>query len=91
MDNESKSYGYVRVATFDQADPELKQQIGAICLLQSLGYCVALAPKDFDGNERKLNILPIIADLEADSPVLLETKKLLQAESMLVIKGFSKK
>ena len=91
MTNESKTYAYGRVATANQLDSELKQQIGTICLHQKMGYTVALAPKHFDGNDTNLSILPILADLEAEHPEFQNIVKLLQTDSMLVIKGFAGK
>ena len=44
MENTSKTYAYGRVATADQLHPERKQQLGTVCLLQKMGYTVALAP-----------------------------------------------
>lgn len=91
MTNESKTYAYGRVATANQLDSELKQQIGTICLLQKMGYTVALAPKHFDGNDTNLSILLILSDLEAEHPEFQNIVKLLQTDSMLVIKGFAGK
>ena len=91
MENTSKTYAYGRVATADQLHPERKQQLGTICLLEKMGYTVALAPNHFAGDESKLTILPILADLEAEHPVFQNVVKLLQTDSMLVIKGFGGK
>ena len=91
MENTSKTYAYGRVATADQVDSEMKQQLGTICLLQKIGYTVALAPKHFAGDERELTILPILADLEAEHPEFENVVKLLQTDSILVIKGFAGK
>ena len=91
MANESKTYAYGRVATADQLHPELKQQIGTICLLQKMRYTVALVPKHFAGDESDLTILPILADMEAEHPEFQHVVKLLQTDSMLVIKSFAGK
>ena len=56
-----------------------------------MGYTVALAPKHFSGDESDLTILPILADLEAEHPEFQNVVKLLQTDSMLVIKGFGGK
>ena len=86
MANESKFYGYMRTATASQVDPEAKQQLGTICLLQKMGYTVALAPKHFDGNDSKLSILPVLADLNAEHPEFQNAVKLLQTDPTIVIK-----
>ena len=91
MENTSKTYAYGRVATADQVYPEVKQQLGTICLLQKMGYTVVLAPNHFAGDERDLTILPILADLEAEHPEFQNVVKLLQTDSILVIKGFGGK
>ena len=91
MENTSKTYAYGRVATADQVHPEMKQQLGTICLLQKMGYTVALAPKHFAGDERELTIVPILSDLEAEYPEFQNVVKLLQTDSILVIKGFGGK
>ena len=91
MANASKIYAYGRVATADQLHPEVKQQLGTICLLQKMGYTVVLAPNHFAGDERDLTILPILADLEAEHPEFQNVVKLLQTDSILVIKGFGGK
>ena len=91
MENTSKTYAYGRVATADQLHPEVKKQLGTICLLQKIGYTVALAPKHFAGDERELTILPILANLEAEHPEFQNVVKFLQTDSMLVIKGFGGK
>lgn len=54
MENTSKTYAYGRVATADQLHPEVKKQLGTICLLQKMGYTVALAHKHFAGDESDL-------------------------------------
>ena len=91
MENTSKTYAYGRVATADQLHPERKQQLGTVYLLQKMGYTVALAPKHFAGDESDLTILPILADLEAEHPEFQNVVKLLQTDSILVIKGFAGK
>ena len=91
MANELKTYAYGRVATADQVHPERKQQLGTICLLQKMGYTVALAPNHFADDESELTILPILADLEAEHSKFQNVVKLLQTDSMLVIKGFAGK
>ena len=91
MENTSKTYAYGRVATADQVHPEVKQQLGTICLLEKMGYTVALAPNHFAGDESDLTILPILADLEAEHPEFQNVVKLLQTDSILVIKGFGGK
>ena len=42
MTNESKTYAYGRVATANQLDSELKQQIGTDKSLQSLRFIICL-------------------------------------------------
>ena len=91
MANASKTYAYGRVATAHQLHPEVKQQLGTICLQQKKGYIVVLAPNHFAGDESDLTILPILADLEAEHPEFENVVKLLQTDSMLVIKGFGGK
>lgn len=91
MANASKTYAYGRVATADQLHPEVKQQLGTICLLQKMGYIVVLAPNHFAGDESDLTILPILTDLEAEHPEFQNVVKLLQTDSILVIKGFAGK
>ena len=91
MANASKTYAYGRVATADQLHPEVKQQLGTICLLQKMGYTVARASNHFAGDESDLTILPILADLEAEHPEFQNDVKLLQTDSILVIKGFAGK
>ena len=91
MANASKTYAYGRVATANQLHPEVKQQLGTICLLQKRGYTVVLAPNHFAGDESDLTILPILSDLEAEHPEFQNVAKLLQTDSILVIKGFGGK
>ena len=91
MENTSKTYAYGRIATADQVHPEVKQQLGTIFLLQKMGYTLALAPNHFAGDESELTILPILADLEAEHSKFQNVVKLLQTDSMLVIKGFAGK
>ena len=91
MENTSKTYAYGRVATADQVHSEVKQHLGTICLLQKRGYTVVLAPNHFAGDESELTILPILADLEAEHSKFQNVVKLLQTDSMLVIKGFAGK
>ena len=91
MANASKTYAYGRVATADQLHPEVKKQLGTICLLEKMGYTVALAPNHFAGDENNLTILLILAGLEAEHPEFQNVVKLLQTDSILVIKGFAGK
>ena len=50
-----------------------------------------LIPNHFAGDESDLTILPILADLEAEHPEFENVVKLLQTDSILVIKGFAGK
>ena len=56
-----------------------------------MGYTVARASNHFAGDENNLTILPILAGLEAEHPEFQNVVKLLQTDSMLVIKGFGGK
>ena len=58
---------------------------------KKMGYTVALAPNHFADDESELTILPILADLEAEHSKFQNVVKLLQTDSMLVIKGFAGK
>lgn len=79
--------GYARFATRSQADPETEKKLETIKLLQEIGYCVAVAPDDFDGDQKKLQNLPQITGQVLDDSVCDQIRSLIRGEKMLVISG----
>lgn len=59
MAKDKKCAGYVRFATRSQADPETEKKLETVKLLQEIGYCVAVAPDDYDGDQKNCRICRI--------------------------------
>lgn len=85
MAKDKECAGYARFATRSQADPETVKKLEAVKLLQEIGYCVAVAPEDFDGDQRKLQNLPLIIGHPLDDCVCDEVRSLIAGDKMLVI------
>ena len=79
--------GYARFATRRQADPETEKKLETIKLLQDIGYCVAVAPEDFDGDQKKLQNLPLITGQALDDSVCDQVRFLIRGDKMMVISG----
>ena len=79
--------GYARFATRSQADPETEKKLETIKLLQEIGYYVAVAPDDFDGDQKKLQTLPLITGQAPDDGVRDQVRSLIRGDKMLVICG----
>ena len=58
MASECKCAGYGRVATKAQAYPQAEKKLEAVRLLQEIGYKVAVAPVDFQGDSDSLKQIP---------------------------------
>lgn len=87
MANDKKCAGYVRFATRSQADPETEKKLEAVKLLQENGYCVAVAPDGYDGDQKKLQNLPHITGQALDDSVCDQIRSLIRGDKMLVISG----
>lgn len=87
MAKDKKCAGYVRFATHSQADPETEKKLETIKLLQEIGYRVAVAPEDFDGDQKKLQKLPLITGQPLDDCVCDRVRSLISGDKMLVICG----
>lgn len=89
MAKDNTCAGYARFATRCQADPETEKKLETIKLLQEIGYCVAVAPEDFDGDQRKLQKLPLITGQTPDDGVRDQVRFLIRGDKMLVISGMA--
>ena len=87
MAKDKKCVGYARFATRSQADPETEKKLEAEKLLQEIGYRVAVAPEDFDGDQKKLQELPLIMGHPLDDCVCDQVRSLISGDKMLVICG----
>lgn len=87
MTNEQACTGYARFATRNQTDSETEKKLDAVRLLQEIGYKVAVAPADFDGDQKKLQNLPLIMGHPLDDCVCDRIRSLIGGDKMLVICG----
>lgn len=87
MASECKCAGYARVGTKAQADIQTTKKIEAVRLLQEIGYKVAVAPVDFQGNSDPLKQIPPLMGLASGNPELEKAFALLCGEQTLVITG----
>lgn len=87
MAKDNTCAGYARFATRSQADPETEKKLETIKLLQEIGYSVAVAPEDFDGDQKKLQNLPLITSQTPDDGVCDQFWSLIRGDKMLVISG----
>jgi len=85
--SECKCAGYARVGTKAQADIQTTKKIEAVRLLQEIGYKVAVAPVDFQGNSDSLKQIPPLMGLASGNPELEKAFALLCGEQTLVITG----
>ena len=87
MASECKCAGYARVGTKAQADIQTTKKIEAVRLLQGIGYKVAVAPVDFQGDSDSLKQIPPLVGLTSGDPELEQAFALLCGEQTLVITG----
>lgn len=87
MASECKCAGYARVGTKTQADIQTTKKIEAVRLLQEIGYKVAVAPVDFQGDSDSLKQIPPLVGLDSGDPELEQAFALLCGEQTLLITG----
>ena len=85
MASECKCAGYGRVATKAQAYPQAEKKLEAVRLLQEIGYKVAVAPVDFQGDSDSLKKIPPLVGLTSGDPEMEQAFALLCGEQTLVI------
>ena len=86
MSDECNCAVYCRVGTKSQADEQAEKKLEAVRLLQEIGYKVAVAPVNFQGNPESLTQIPCLSDDSAFD----EARALLGGDQTLVITGLQR-